>query len=276
MPARSTCRPCAPTSPDRPPALAGAPRGFSSAVQPGLGSASRRLTRVGAPTTRRPDHDRPRRRDRRARPLPRPRRPARPRSRAAARRRRPRRAPQAPGSPRRHHGGRRTRRMRSELQHLERLEPVGERLDLDLRVDRRLGRRGAGRDGRPLPGRRVERPELPRRLGHRAQRHPVELRHLDQRRGGRAADDPAHDARRGDRRRARRRRGLPVALRPRRRVLALHAPGGELPARRAGDRLERHGGVHVGVPRLLRRPLAAHPLRGLLLAGRRHDRPAPS
>ena len=37
------------------------------------------------------------------------------------------------------------------------------------------------------------------------------------------------------------------------------------------SRLERHGGVHVDVPRLLRRALAAHPLRGLLLAGRRHD-----
>ena len=76
------------------------------------------------------------------------------------------------------------------------------------------------------------------------------------------ADD--HDqGRRPDRRRPGRPRRLPVALRPRRQVLALHRCERELPPRRPGDGERRHGDVHVDLPGLLRRPLAAHPLRGV-------------
>ena len=44
----------------------------------------------------------------------------------------------------------------------------------------------------------------------------------------------------------------------------------ELPARRAGDRRERHRALHVDLPGVLLGPLAAHPLRGVL--GRRERR----
>ncbi len=111
--------------------------------------------------------------------------------------------------------------------------------------------RGARRDRRPLPGGRVERRERARRLGHRAQRHPLELRLVDDGRRGRAADDRAHGAGCGHGQRARRRRRLPVALRPRRRLLALQRGRREreLPARGAGDRRERHRAVHVDLSR---------------------------
>ena len=70
------------------------------------------------------------------------------------------------------------------------------------------------------------------------------------------------------------RRRLRVALRPRRRLLAVlrgdHRP--ELPARRAGGRRRRQGHVHDDLPGRVHGPLAAHPLRGLRERRRRHGR----
>ena len=48
----------------------------------------------------------------------------------------------------------------------------------------------------------------------------------------------------------------------------------ELPARRAGGRRGRHGHLHQHLPGRLRRPLAAHPLRGLPEPRRRRRAPA--
>ena len=86
---------------------------------------------------------------------------------------------------------------------------------------------------------------------HRPQRHPLELRLVDDGRRGRAADDRADGARHRDRRRAAGRRGgLPVALRPRGQLLAVLAGRREreLPARRPGDGRERDGDVHEHLP----------------------------
>ena len=68
----------------------------------------------------------------------------------------------------------------------------------------RTRRRGARRDRRPVPGRRIERRQRPRRLRDRAQRHPLELRLVDDGRAGRAAHDRADGAGCRDRRRPRR------------------------------------------------------------------------
>ena len=92
----------------------------------------------------------------------------------------------------------------------------------------------------------------------------AELRLVDDRGRGRAADHRADGPRHGRRlRAARRRRRVPVALRPRRQLLDVHGARRELPARRAGDRRRRHGDVHQHLPGRLRGPLAAHPLRGV-------------
>ena len=74
---------------------------------------------------------------------------------------------------------------------------------------------------------------------------------------------------------ARRRGRLPLALRPRRQLLALLAGGREreLPARRPGGRRQRRRDVHDDLPGLLLGPLAARPLRGLS-EPRRRDRRA--
>ena len=67
---------------------------------------------------------------------------------------------------------------------------------------------------------------------------------------------------------ARRRRRVPVALRPRRQLLDVLGARRELPARRAGDRRRRTGDVHQHLPGVLLGPLAAHPLRGVPGPGR--------
>ena len=122
----------------------------------------------------------------------------------------------------------------------------------------------AGRDRGSVPGRRVERPEHPGRERCRAQRHPLELRVVDDCCRGRPACDPAD----GPGRRMRSaggRGGLPLALRPGRQLLDVLGGGSrrELPAWRPGGR--RHGPRHVQqrLPGLLPGPLAAHPLRGV-------------
>ena len=88
---------------------------------------------------------------------------------------------------------------------------------------------------------------------------------------GRAADDRAHGAGCRDRRGPRRQGRLPLALRPRRELLAVldRRRERELPARGAADRRERHRDLHLDLPGLLLGPLAAHPLRGVR---RRRDR----
>ena len=131
--------------------------------------------------------------------------------------------------------------------------------------------RGAGRDRRALPGRRLERRQRARRLRHRPLRHPL----------GFGVDTTiaegvpltirltVRDAASGDAAAA---RGLPLALQPGGRVLALLPGPGEhqLPARRAGGRRQRHRRVHLDLPGGVRRPLAAHPLRGVRGRRQRH------
>ena len=70
------------------------------------------------------------------------------------------------------------------------------------------------------------------------------------------------------------RRGVHVALRPGRAVLAV-LPGRrrpELPAGSAGDGRQRRGHLHHDLPRVLLGPLAPHPLRGLPEPRRGHGR----
>ena len=79
-----------------------------------------------------------------------------------------------------------------------------------------------------------------------------ELRLVDDDGRRRPADHRADRPRRLDRRGPAGRGGLPLALRPRRQVLALLAAASterELPARRPGDRRERHGDLHVDLSR---------------------------
>ena len=61
----------------------------------------------------------------------------------------------------------------------------------DTRV-RNTVERGAGRDGRALSGTRLQRPQRPRRLGHRPCGHHDELRHVDDAGAGRAAHCEPH------------------------------------------------------------------------------------
>ena len=140
-----------------------------------------------------------------------------------------------------------------------------------LDVERRhVGGRDPRRDGGPVPRRRVERPERPHRVGHRARRHPFELRGRERPRRGRSDDPRADpDRPRGRWQAVRWRSGLRVALHAGRRVLPLLAERAEreLPPRRAGRRLRRPGAFHQRLPRLLRRTLAARPLRGLRRPG---------
>ena len=90
----------------------------------------------------------------------------------------------------------------------------------------------------PAPTRgRLQRPQRAGRLGHRPQRHPLELRLLHHHRRGRALEIKltVRDAATGD---VLQGRGVPVALRPGRQLLPLQ-PGRrkrELPARRPGGR----------------------------------------
>jgi hypothetical protein len=51
-----------------------------------------------------------------------------------------------------------------------------------------------------------------------------------------------------------------------------HEAGGELPARRPGDRRQGSGHVHLDLPGLLPGPVAPHPLRGLPVAEVDHRR----
>ena len=171
----------------------------------------------------------------------------------------PGRPAQGPGAVRRAERGRAAGRVRW----------VGhERLGLDghnrLVRGRRL-HRGPGGDGRALPRGRVQRPQRARRLRHRPQRHPLQLRLLGHHRRRGAAGDQADRARRGHRRRRQGGRGVPVAVRPRRQLLPLQ-PGRrrrELPARGPGGRRQRHRHLPVDLPGLLLGSLAPHPLRGL-------------
>ena len=97
-------------------------------------------------------------------------------------------------------------------------------------------------DRRAVPGRRLQRPGHPRRERRGPSRHHGQLRFVDERGRGRAADHRADDHRQRRRlRAARRRRRVPVALRPGRQLLDVLGAGRELPARRAGDRRRRHG-----------------------------------
>jgi hypothetical protein len=72
----------------------------------------------------------------------------------------------------------------------------------------RRPRRGARGDRRPLPRGRLERPQRAGRLGHRPQRHPLQLRLVDDHRRGGAADHQADCAGRGHRRRRQGGRGV--------------------------------------------------------------------
>ena len=98
-----------------------------------------------------------------------------------------------------------------------------------------------------------------------AQRHPLQLRRIERHRRRRPADGRPDDRFVVDVRAAGRTRGLSVALRPARPLLALllrgHQP--ELPAWRSGGRRQRPGDVHLHFSRLLFGPLAAHSLRGV-------------
>ena len=85
------------------------------------------------------------------------------------------------------------------------------------------GRRDPRGDRRALPGRRLQRRQRAHRDRHRPQRHHLELRQRLRGRRGRPADHQAQGLRpeRRGGHRADRRRGLPLALQPRRGVLAL-------------------------------------------------------
>ena len=135
-------------------------------------------------------------------------------------------------------------------------------------------RRGRGRrlhghprgDRGPVPGRRLERAGRPDPERRRPQRHHDVVRDVDDEGRGRAADDPVRPARcREELRAAGQRRGLRLALRPRRQLLDVLAGRHEreLPARRPGGRRRRDRDVHEHLPGLLPGPLAARPLRGL-------------
>ena len=120
----------------------------------------------------------------------------------------------------------------------------------------------------PYPGGRLQRPRRARRLRHRAPRHPPQLRRQPDAREGRPAARQPHRHRRLQGLRADgRARRVPVALRPLRQVLdvLVRRRGRELPARDREDRQRGHGLVQDDLPRLLFRPLAPHPLRGLLV-----------
>ncbi len=154
--------------------------------------------------------------------------------------------------------------------------------------DRRDGRHGHDRlgdrrdprgDGRPLPGRRLQRRQRAHRERDRARRHHLELRRLVGRGRGGAPGDPPDAARRRGRRRSRRGGGaVPVALRPRRPVLDVRLGDHrrELPARGAGGRRPGERVLLQHLPRRLLGALAAHPLRGVSRAWPRRRPPAPS
>ena len=74
---------------------------------------------------------------------------------------------------------------------VERYASSAEQLVDDV-LERPAPHRSAGRDGRAVPRRRLQRGQRPRRLRHRALRHPVQLRLVDDDRGRRAADHQAH------------------------------------------------------------------------------------
>ena len=141
---------------------------------------------------------------------------------------------------------------------------------------RRLGRLRdhSQRDGRTVPGRRLQRTGRAQRERRRAQRHHVQHRFGVRSRGRRAADDHPHARRHRERLlRVRRRRGVRLALRPGGALLDVlrwgHRP--ELPPRRAGSRRQRSGHVHEHLPGGVLGTVAAHPLRGV--PERRRRRP---
>ena len=96
-------------------------------------------------------------------------------------------------------------------------------------------------DRRAVPGRRLQRPERPRRERRRAQRHPLELRLVDDRRRGRPAHDPAdvQDARTTARRWPAPRSTSGTATATAATRCTRRRDGRELPARRAGGRRRR-------------------------------------
>ena len=136
--------------------------------------------------------------------------------------------------------------------------------DVESDIERRLERhRGRGRlrcdprgDGRPVPGRWLERPERAGRQRRRPNGHHDELRRVLGHGRGPAADDPAdHPGRRQQLRPDRGCGRLRLALHRGRRLLALFRgrDRGELPARRPGGRRERRRRVHEHLPGLLLR-----------------------
>ena len=96
----------------------------------------------------------------------------------------------------------------------------------------------------PFPGDGSNGPDVLTRAASCAG-HPLELRGVGDGRRGRAADDRARPSRTPRLRAARRRGRLPLALRPRRQLLAVLAGRRqrELPARRPGGRRQRRGDV---------------------------------
>ena len=133
----------------------------------------------------------------------------------------------------------------------------------------------SGGDRRSISRRWVERAQRAHRVRHRPQRHPIELRYVERNRRRDSADRDLVTARPGQRMRcSRRRRGLPVAMRSRRSLLALfrrhHRP--ELPARSAGGRQQRRGHLLHDLPGGLLGALAAYPLRGVPEPGRGDQR----
>ena len=200
------------------------------------------------------------------------------------RRRHARLPPQRAGHLRRGGGSPRPRRVRCPGGRLVLLRlDVGERRLLVTRGlllvgGERLAVRHPDRDGhrdrRPVPGRRLQRPGRARRVRHRTFRPDHEHRHGHRRRGRPAEGDDERDRHGQRRRRHDRRRRVPLARRragPLLDVLGRHH-GGDLPARRPGGGRRRHGHLHHGVARLLRRPVAPPALRGVPGQGVHHGR----
>ena len=133
----------------------------------------------------------------------------------------------------------------------------------------------SGGDRRSISRRWVERAQRAHRVRHRPQRHPIELRYVERNRRRDSADRDLVTARPGQRMRcSRRRRGLPVAMRSGRSLLALfrrhHRP--ELPARSAGGRQQRRGHILHDLPGGILGALAAYPFRGVPEPGRGDQR----
>ena len=130
---------------------------------------------------------------------------------------------------------------------------------------RRRGRWHPPGDRGALPRRRVERARRPPGVGRRAQRHHPQHRVGVGGGRGRGPDHDPHRRRRFHRRPLAGQRPVPVALHPRGRLLDVQrrCGGRELPPGRAGGGLGRQPDLPDDLPRVLRRALAPHALRGL-------------